>query len=72
MKAADRSTRNGDKTKWKNLAGKNRTCSIHELRQCGHVHFRPHDQDSGSEGKNRSGLDECAQVIARRKQQPDR
>src|ERR1700741_10609 len=72
MEATDRAARNSDETERKNLPGKHRAIAIHEAGEWRHEHLRAHQENSGRERKDGAGLDERAQIVTRRKQQPNR
>ncbi len=72
MKSRDRAARDGNKTTWEYLSGENRSGSIHKSRQrrqlqVGMQHDHPYRQQNHD-----AQLDEGAQVIPRRQQQPYR
>src|SRR6266852_89108 len=72
MEPADRAARNGNKAKGENFSGKDRAGAVNEARERRHQNLRPDKQDARSKRKNRAGLDKRAEIIARRKKQPDR
>src|SRR5713101_4555979 len=72
MEAADRAARNGNKAKGENFSGKDGAGAVDEACERRHQNLRPDKQDASSKRKNRAGLDKRAEIITRRKKQPDR
>ena len=71
MKARYGAAGDGDEAEGKYLAGKDRPGTVGEARERRQQHRRPRGQDSERQRQDGTELDERAQVIARRKQQPD-
>src|SRR5579859_5221079 len=70
MKSADRAAGDGDEAKRKNLTCKNWPRSVDESCQRRHHDLRPDKQNPRRKRKNGPRLDERAQIIAGREQQP--
>ena len=72
MKTADGAARDGDETEREKFPGKHGAVAVHEARQRRHLQGRAHEDHADGQRGDRTQLDERAQVIARRQQQPDR
>src|SRR5947207_15520411 len=72
MKAGNRAAGHGDETERKDFACKNRTRTIRKASERRQQHLRMRRENSKRQRQDRAQLDEGAQVIARRQQQPYR
>ena len=72
MKARNRPARDGDETERKDLSRENRSGAIGESRERRQLQFGPHEEYPYRQHHNYTELDERAQVVARRQQQPHR
>ncbi len=72
MKSADSSTRDGDEREGKEAAGKYRPGTVDKARQRRHLQMWMNDDNPDSENRNGSQLHKCAEIVARRQQQPHR
>ena len=72
MKAADRSTSDGDKCERKDLSCEDRAGTIDEFCKRRHVQRGMHDHNSHREQPYSSEFHESAQIIPRGQQQPNR
>ena len=72
MKAADGATRDGDKRKREELSCKYRSSPVNETGQWRHMQRRMHGDYAQYQQSDRAEFDKRAEIITRRKQQPDR
>src|SRR5260370_8098775 len=72
MESADRAARNGNEGKGEKLAGGDGAGAVDKERERRHQDLWPDEEDARGQSKNGAGLDKRTEVVARRKQQPDR
>ena len=72
MEAADRTAGDRDEDEREELPGEDRPRAVDEARHRRHLERRQDDDDAERQGGDDPDLDEGAQVVARREQQPDR
>ena len=71
MESGDRAAGDGDEAEREDLAGEDGAGAIGEAGEGGQLQFGAHEEDADGEHEDDAELDEGAEVIARREQQPD-